>query len=154
MISPETLRRYPFFNFMDDSELKAVAMIAEEVTFEKNALIFHAGDTAVMLYFLEDGSATNFYVVEDGGPRHKELYIGDINPGEIFGISALIEPYVYTATMRADKKCRVIQIEASALRALCEVDKALAYRFMQTVAKTVMLRLEDTRVQLAAAQTK
>jgi len=154
MISPEMLRRYPFFNFMNDSELKAVAMIAEEVVFEKGAIIFNAKEPAVMLYFLEDGSATNFYVVENGGTTHKELYIGDINPGELFGISALIEPYVYTATMRADKKCRVIKIAAAALRAVCEVDTNLAYAFMQATAKTVMQRLEDTRVQLAAAQAK
>jgi CRP-like cAMP-binding protein len=154
MISPELLRRFPFFNFMNDGELKAVAMIAEEVVFEKDAIIFNAKEPAVMLYFLEDGSATNFYVVHNGGTTHKELYIGDINPGELFGISALIEPYTYTATMRADKKCRVIKIEAAALRALCEVDTRLAYSFMQATARTVMQRLEDTRVQLAAAQAK
>jgi CRP-like cAMP-binding protein len=152
MISPELLRRYPFFNFMNDTELKAVAMIAEEVVIEKGAIIFNAKETAQMLYFLEDGSATNFFIVENGGSKHKELYIGEINPGEIFGISALIEPYVYTATMRADKKCRVIRIEASALRALCEVDTRLAYTFMQATAKAVLQRLESTRVQLATAQ--
>ena len=154
MVSPELLRRYPFFNFMDDTELKAVAMIAEEVIIEKGSIIFNAKETARMLYFLEDGSATNFYIVENGGTTHKELYIGEINPGELFGISALIEPYVYTATMRADKKCRVIQIEAASLRALCEVDTRLAYALMQATAKTVIQRLEDTRVQLAAAQVK
>lgn len=152
MISPELLRRYPFFNFMNDNELKAVAMIAEELTLEKDAIIFNANEPASMLYFLEDGSATNFFVVQNGGKLHKELYIGEVNPGEIFGISALIEPYMYTATMRADKKCRVIRIEASALRALCEVDTALAYRFMQATAKAVLQRLGDTRIQLAAAQ--
>lgn len=152
MISPELLRRYPFFNFMNDSELKAVAMIAEEIAFDKDTIIFNSKEPAVMLYFLEDGSATNFYIVENGGKLHKELYIGEVNPGELFGISALIEPYIYTATMRADKKCRVIKIEAAALRALCEVDTSLAYSFMQATAKTVMQRLEDTRVKLAAAQ--
>jgi len=154
MISPELLRRYPFFNFMDDTELKAVAMIAEEIVIEKGVVIFNAKETARMLYFLEDGSATNFFIVENGGATHKELYIGDVNPGELFGISALIEPYIYTATMRADKQCRVIRIEASALRALCEVDTRLAYAFMQATAKTVLQRLEATRVQLAAAQSK
>ena len=35
MISPEILRRYPFFGFMTDAELKAVAMIAEEVSYKE-----------------------------------------------------------------------------------------------------------------------
>ena len=34
MISPELLRRFPFFSFMDDKQLKAVAMIAEEKTYD------------------------------------------------------------------------------------------------------------------------
>jgi len=153
MISPELLRRYPFFGFMDDSELKAVAMIAEEVGFEKDQVIFEAKRPADTLYFMEAGSAGNYFVVENGGKIHKELYIGDINPGEIFGISALIQPYIYTATMKAEKKCRAIRIEASALRALCQVDTRLAYGLMQATAQAVMQRLEDTRIQLAAARS-
>jgi CRP-like cAMP-binding protein len=154
MISPELLRRYPFFYFMNDNELKAVAMIAEEVVIEKGAIIFNAKEPALKLYFLEDGSATCSYIIESDSVDHKELYVGNINPGELFGISALTEPYMYTTATRADKKCRMITIEAAGLRALCEVDTRLAYSFMQATARTLMQRLEDTRVQLAAAQSK
>lgn len=151
MISPELLRHYPFFGFMEDAQLKAIAMIAEESTYEKGQPIFEANQPANTLYFLEDGSASNYFIVKDGGKPVKELYIGDINPGDIFGISALIEPYIYTATMRAEKTCRVIKIEASALRALCEVDLKLSCGLQRAVAKATMERLESTRVQLVAA---
>ena len=33
----------------------------------------------------------------------KEFYAGSINPGEVFGISALIEPYTNNATAKALK---------------------------------------------------
>ncbi len=42
MISPELLRRYPFFGFLGDAQLKAIAMIAEESTYEKDQPIFEA----------------------------------------------------------------------------------------------------------------
>ncbi len=89
--------------------------------------------------------------MKDGGKPVKELYIGDIHPGDIFGISALIEPYIYTATMRAEKTCRIIKIETSALRALCEVDLKLSCGLQRAVAKATMERLHSTRVQLVAA---
>jgi CRP-like cAMP-binding protein len=154
MISPELLRRYPFFGFLDDSQLKAVAMIAEEIAVEKGHLILEADKPAEALYFLLDGSAELCYVVVDPlrPELSKEFYISDINPGEIFGISALVEPYQYTGTIRALSPCRVIKIEAFSLRVLCTKDPDLAYGLMRATAKAAMERLHDTRVQLVAAR--
>lgn len=152
MISPELLRRYPFFGFLNDTQLKAVAMIAEEITIKPGESILEVGKPAEALYFLVEGNAELHYVVEDqfDPTVRKELYISHINPGEIFGISALIEPYQYTGTIRAVGVCRVLQIEAAALRALCEVDLTMAYGLMRQTARAAMERLGDTRVQLAA----
>ncbi len=154
MISPELLRRFPFFGFMQDPELKAVAMIAEELSFKKGDIIVEANKPADALYFLIDGSLPYYMAVTtENVPDYKqEYYIGDVNPGEIFGISAMIEPYFYTAALRVDKPCRVIRIDAPALRALCEVDTRLALGLMKAVAKAAMERLQMTRVQLVAAK--
>jgi CRP-like cAMP-binding protein len=152
MISPELLRRFPFFNFMDESQLKAVAMIAEEMTRQKDELLVEAGKPADHFFFLIDGSVAYYYVVtSEHDPYYKkEYFISDINPGEIFGISALIEPYIFTATMRTDKASRIIRINAAALRALCEVDLHLGIGLNRAVAKAAMERLQHTRVQLIA----
>lgn len=155
MISPELLRRFPFFNFMDDAQLKAVAMIAEELTYKKDEVVVEAGKPADRFFFLIDGSVThNAVVTSEHDPYYrKEYFVSDINPGEIFGISALIEPYIFTATLRTDKATRVIQINASALRALCEVDMKLAVGLNRAVARAAMERLQQTRVLLVAART-
>lgn len=152
MISPELLRRFPFFNFMDDTQLKAVAMISEEITSVKDELIVEDGKAANHFYFLIEGSvAYYFHVTTEHDPYYnKDYYISSINPGEIFGISALIEPHIYTATMRADKPSRYIKIDALSLRALCEVDQRLSCGLNRSVAKAAMERLQDTRVQLVA----
>lgn len=152
MISPELLRRFPFFNFMDDTQLKAVAMISEETTYEKDKLLVEAGKPANQFYFLIEGSVAYFYhVTTEHDPYYnKDYYISSINPGEIFGISALIEPYIFTATMSTEKVSRIIQINASALRALCEVDLRLSCGLSRAVAKAAMERLQHTRVQLVA----
>lgn len=155
MISPEVFRRYPFFGFMNDAQLKGVAMVAEEVVFRPGETILEAGQPAKDLYFLLEGNAEYYYLVttEHDPDYRQEYYISDFDPGDIFGISALIEPYVYTSTVRAGKKgCRAIRLEASALRALCEVDHDLSCGLLRAVAEAAMERLQSTRAQLIAAK--
>ena len=154
MVSTELLRRNPFFGFMDNQQINAVAMIANEIAFEKDATILEHDQPADALYMVIEGSVALYYVVttRNNPSYYAEYYISDIYPGEIFGISALIEPYVYTGTMKASATSRVLNIDASSLRALCTVDAKLAYGLMREVANAAMLRLNDTRVLLVSAR--
>jgi len=153
MISPELLRRYPFFGFLTDKEFKALAMIAEDVRFEKGETLFEADTPAAALYLVVDGLVEFSYVVTDHNQfgLHKEFFLGEHGPGEIVGISALIEPHIYTTAARVSSPgCELVRIEAAALRALCEVDNNLAYRLMRETARLAIQRLHDTRGLLAA----
>jgi CRP-like cAMP-binding protein len=154
MVSVKHLRRYSFFDFMGDNELEAVAKIAVENKYKKDDVIIEAGESADTFYFLAEGNLAYYYVVTIGNDPYykKEHYISNINAGEIFGISALIEPYRYTATLRVDSPSRVIMIVAEDLRTLCDADPKLAYGLMQAVAKAAIERLEVTRIQLIAAR--
>jgi CRP-like cAMP-binding protein len=156
MIPLELLRRFPFFSFMDDKELKAVATIAQDLHLEPDGVLVEADKPADALYFLVEGHMPYYMVVTTKHipDYHREYFIGYINPEEIFGISALIEPYQFTATLRVEKPCRLIRIDASALRALCEVDSHLAVGLMKAVAEAAMERLQMTRVQLVAERMK
>ena len=154
MVPVQHLRRYDFFDFMGEKELRAVAAIAEEKEYLQDELIVEAGHPADTFYFLADGNIAYYYVVTIGNDPYykKEYHISDINAGEIFGISALIQPYQYTATLRADTPSRVIEITASDLRSLCDSDPKMAYGLMQAVATAAIERLEATRIQLIAAR--
>lgn len=154
MISPELLRRYPFFGFLNETQVKAVAMIAEEFELVKGETLFENERPASALYLLVEGSVELYYLVGDeGDPKlHKEFYISDINPGEVFGISALIEPYTYTSTGRVASPGRAVKIEGAGLRALCELDCEMGYGLMRQLARAALERLHDTRIQLAAAR--
>lgn len=156
MVSFELLRRFPFFSFLDDKELKAVATIAQELNPKANDVLIESDKPADALFFLIEGHLPYYMIVttEHIPDYQKEYFIGYINPNEIFGISALIEPYRYTATLRAESSSRVIKIEAPALRALCEVDSHLSIGLMKAIAQTAMERLQMTRVQLVAETMK
>ncbi len=152
MVSLGLLQRFPFFSFMNEKQLKAIAMIAEELSLEPGDVLVEANMPADAFYFVTRGNLPYYMVVtsEHIPDYRREYFVGYINPEEIFGISALLEPYRYTATMRADKPCKVIKIDAPALRALCEVDSQLSVGLMRAVAIAAMERLQMTRVLLVA----
>lgn len=156
MVSPELLRRFRFFSFMDDKELKAVFTIAHVLHLKPGDVLVESNTPADALYFLIEGHLPYYMIVttEHLPDYRREYFVGYLNPEEIFGISALLEPYHYTATIRADEPCRVIKIDAPALRALCEVDAHLSVGLMKAVAQAAMERLEMTRVQLVAEMLK
>lgn len=154
MISPELLKKHAFFGPLTDSHLRALAMIAEEVSFEAGAVIIEADTPVNGLYLLTSGHVDLYAVSQDKhDPKlRKEFLVGEVNPGEPFGISALIEPYLAIAQVRADTACKAIKIEAPGLRALCEVDHDLGYALTRQMARAAMERLAYTQVQLAAAR--
>jgi CRP/FNR family transcriptional regulator, cyclic AMP receptor protein len=153
MISPEILRRYGFFAGLSDAHLKEIAMISEKVVYEKGATIFEECDDADMLYILQDGNIDLFYRSEEEyhPTSSKEFLIGEINPGEIFGVSAMLDPYSLSATARTAVTSTIIKIDAKPLRKMMEGEPALGFRVMLQISKALMERLAATRVQLAAA---
>jgi len=154
MVSPELLRRYPFFGHLDDAHLKSIAMLTEEIACGKDETLFEENQPANALYFLIEGSVDLRYVVtnRDDPRQRKEFFVSEVNPGEPFGISALIEPYCYVATVRSNRQSRVLKIDGAALRALCEVESTIGHTLTRQIAKAAMARLHETRIQLIAAR--
>ena len=102
MISPEILRKHPFFGFLKDADYDKIAVIAEEVSWEKDDKIFEIGSSAVSLFLLQKGGVELHYSVVDeiDNDLRKDFYVGDINPDELFGLSGLIEPFKFTGTIK------------------------------------------------------
>jgi CRP-like cAMP-binding protein len=150
MVSQELLRRHAFFASFDEAQRKAIAQITDELHCPAGATFFEEGGSADALFLLLSGSVDlYFHVLTE---QHKELLIGEVNPGEPFAISALIPPHILQHTARAAKMCHVLKINARALRALCDKDTPLGYILMRHVTEAAMERLHFTRIQLAAAQ--
>jgi CRP-like cAMP-binding protein len=153
MISIELLRMYPFFGRLGYEQLKALAMIAEEIKLEDGQVVLEEGKPADALYFLVEGSVVLYHPV--GSPRttggSTEVPVCEINPGEPFSISALIEPHVLTSTARSSGVSRVIRLMVEDLKSAFAQDARLECLMIRCVAEAAMGRLNSTRVQLAAA---
>ena len=153
MISVELLRRYPFFGRLGYEQLQALALIADEIQLEDGQVVIEEGKPADALFFLVEGSVTLFHPM--GSPRLEggipEVPICEINPGEVFSISALVEPHVLTSTGRSNGESRVIRLAVEDLNAAFAQDPKLECLIVRCVAEAAMDRLSSTRVQLAAA---
>ncbi len=151
MVSLELLRRNPFFALLTDDQLKAIAMIAEEKIYPKEALLVKENTPATKLILLLEGDVDLVYSGGGEGAISNAL-VGSIAPGEMLGVSSLIEPYVYISSARATVPAKVVEIDGPAVRALMQVDKLLGYALMRNVAAAVLERLKYTQVELAAAR--
>jgi CRP-like cAMP-binding protein len=147
MISPEVLRRYPYFAQIGEESLKAVAKIADEKLVPAGTHMFSEGDPADTMNIVVRGEVNVQYVLGNGERRTVDTLVD----GDILGWSALVEPYRYTAVGTASKDTQLVAIQAAKLRELCARDPLMGYRLTSQIAKLLAHRLERARVQLAAA---
>jgi CRP-like cAMP-binding protein len=145
MISPEVLRRYPYFADVKEDSLKEVAMISNEETISAGTRLFEEEDKADNLYIIVDGEIDVQYTLGSGELRTVDTVV----PGELVMWSALVEPYRSTAVGIARNDTKLVKIDGQKLRELCESDHDLGYRMLICVTKLLANRLEGARVQLA-----
>ena len=152
MISPEILRRYPFFNRFNATQLKRLAMLAEEERVPADTTLFERGQPARAMYLLLEGNIELYDEAQDQfDPSIKlSFYVGSVEAGEIAGMSAVIPPYRLTATARTSTPCRLIRFDGARLREEMRAECAFAAALLIPVAQTALERLGACRTLLAA----
>jgi CRP/FNR family cyclic AMP-dependent transcriptional regulator len=145
VISPEVLRRYPYFAGIAEESLKRLAMIAEEKTVPANSVMFREGDPAGHLSVILKGEVNIQYMLGNGELRTVDTLV----EGDLLMWSALVEPYKATALGTTTKETKLVRIDAVKLRLLCQQEPTLGYCLMTQVARLLAHRLEGARVQLA-----
>jgi CRP/FNR family transcriptional regulator, cyclic AMP receptor protein len=148
MISTEILRRYPYFTAADDEELRALAVIFEEVAVPAGTVMYREDDKADKLYILVEGEVDIQYTLGSGELRTADTIL----PGELLMWSALVEPYKSTAVVTARQNSRLIAVDADELRAYCATDYKVANEVLHHLAKMLATRLEGARIQLATIE--
>jgi CRP-like cAMP-binding protein len=154
MVSSDIIRGYVEFGTLNESQLKSIAAITSEVKLKPGDIIFHEGKPASALYLLTAGKVELYYVVEETIFNvSKEFGVGEIKPGELFGLSALFEPYRYETTAKVIHEGVMLCIDGLDLRKLMEKDKDLALLLMQQMVRILNHKLQTTRAELASTRT-
>lgn len=159
MVSPELIRRYPFFAGLSRDQIKVLAEAAEEETVEAGHYFFHEGETLPCFCIALEGAIAVVIELPARGVEHKlsdqfsrqlqteDVVVSTVGPGETFGWSALVPPHKATAGVKATTAARVIHFHADKLLRAFEEDCEFGYLMMQKVAQVVRDRLRDTRIQ-------
>ncbi len=123
-------------------QIKALGKIE---SYGPDAVICSEGVEARTFYLVEDGRVA----VESQVARGMRFPLSIVYPGQAFGWSALVPPYVYTATVLSLSDTRVIAIDQEALLSLMKSDTSLGFIVIQNVACVVASRLRTMELALA-----
>lgn len=162
MISPELLRRYPFFSGLTRDRIVALAMVANEETLESGHYFFYERDKLRKLFLVIDGKVDIVISIPDrsqvqntaeqilGNFITEDITVSTIGSGQIFAWSALIPPYISTAGAKAATPCRVVAFDSEELFRIFQEDCRFGYLMIQKVANVIRQRLHDMRIQSVA----
>ena len=146
VITPEILRTFPLFAGLSETELRSLSIIANKTSFQRGDTIFKQNQPAHTLYLLLDGWV-DIVVNTDTQADHHEL-VTTLSPGDIFGWSAVVDPYRYTASATCASPVEAIEFKGSDLLGLFELDPRLCCIIMRRVCQVVANRLRATRLQM------
>jgi CRP-like cAMP-binding protein len=162
MVSPELIRRYPFFAGLSMKHITALAQAAEEINIAKGSYLFHEGHELTAMYLLLEGAVgivmelpardTVHHVADQltGEMETEDILVTHIGPGDVFGWSALLPPHQATAGGKALVPCRVVAFDGPKLVQTFVDDNEFGYLMLQKAANVIRQRLHDMRIESLA----
>jgi len=138
------LNRTWFASELAPETQKRLARLGTVQDFEADEVILHEGEDASEMGILVTGRlALRTFVPERGF-----VTILSVEPGDIFGWSAVLADTKAQSTVVAAESSRALVIPGEALRAALKEDHALAASLYPQVLRAVARRLRATRLQL------
>ncbi len=110
MVSPELIRRYPFFAGLSMEQIVTLAKAANAVTVDAEHYFFREDEALDHFYVVVEGAVDIMVDLPDenagesvsqqltGNFQTKESVLSSIGPGEMFAWSALIPPHNATSS--------------------------------------------------------
>ena len=128
---------------LDDIE----SLFTEKRAFEQYEEIFAEGDTGDGAYFILDGRVSVITFAKD----FKEIVLGELEAGQIFGEMALIDDKPRSASVIPITTCKVAFMPKKQFEYLIQIKSDLAYRFMSSVCLSIfrhILRLNTLYLEV------
>jgi CRP-like cAMP-binding protein len=162
MISPELIRRYPFFAGLNMDQINKLSKLANEEIVETGHYFFHDDEELDYFYLAVEGAVAIVFELPERDVEHKisdqfmrklktkDVVISTVSPGDVFGWSGLIPPYTATAGSKALTPCRVITFNRKEIVELFNEDCEFGYLMTQKAAQVIRERLRDFRIESLA----
>lgn len=159
MVSPELIRRYPFFSCLSHEQLVTMAKVATDQPTPAGHRFFDEGEELKEFHLVVEGAVSIAISVTDpdvsqdvsdqltGEMKTKDITVSTVGTGDIFGWSALLPPTAASAAAVAVTPCRTIGFDCRALRDSFKKDPEFALLMTLKAAQVVRDRLRDMRIE-------
>ncbi len=131
----DTIQESELFKGVSQRVINEIGKTCEELTYKKDSTIFNAGEEARDLYELVDGN------VDIVMPERSVVHLTATRAGQIFGWSALVEPYLYTASAKCTTDTKVIRISKDSIESTIKRHPEEGLAVLQHLAGIIAKRL-------------
>lgn len=142
----DRLAAHPFLKGIAIEHIKVLAQSAVPTRFEKDHVIFKAGEPANGFYLIESGSVALEGSVFEHGPIATDV----VSAGEPLGWSWLFPPYLWHFDARATESTTAICLPTVLLRQHRDEDPALSHELFRRACEVMARRLQVARRKLLA----
>jgi CRP/FNR family transcriptional regulator, cyclic AMP receptor protein len=142
------LAQHPFLKGLEERHVKVLAQSAMPTHFEKDQVIFKAGEPANGFYLIEKGSVVLEGSALDDGP----VTTDQVGSGEPLGWSWLFPPFLWHFDARATEPTTALCFPAIALRQHRDEDPELSHELFKRTCEVMVRRLQAARAKLIASQ--
>ena len=133
----ETIQESELFRGVSPRVFTEIAKESEEMTFRKGTILFSTGDNAQDIYELVEGSV-------DLMALEKEIvHLTVSRSGQIFGWSALVEPYERTATAKCTADTKVVRMSRDSIERTIERHPHEGLAILKNLIRIVAQRLRE-----------
>jgi len=146
MVTVQRLKEFELFKGLTDGDLKKIAELCQVQTMHEGDRILEEGTRATNLHICCSGKVDIVTWVKK--PWNKYVRIHQALPGEVFGWSALVAPYNYSASAVCVEDGEEIRIKGNDLLALLHDRPHLGYTIMENLAADIGARLVQMRRSL------
>lgn len=162
MISPEMIRRYPFFAGLNTEQIDTIAKEGEDLEVPEGHIFHRSNEALAHFYIVVSGEIGIFLERTARNVKHgiaeqltgqiqtEDVVVSVVRPGEIFGWSSLLPPYSATAGSKAIVDSKVIAFNTKELLRVFETDCQFGYIMSQKLAQVIHTRLQDRRTESLA----
>jgi CRP-like cAMP-binding protein len=147
MTTIQELKAFKLFHGLNDDELDRIAPLCEERNLKEGAICFLQGASASELHLCRNGKVN--IVVKHFEAPSIYVKIHTASGGEAFGWSALVEPYLYTASAICAESTDEIYVRRANLFKLFDQFPHMGLTFMKNLTALVRFRLMEYEHRLS-----
>src|SRR5690625_3322071 len=126
-VSQLCVAKVPFFNHLEEAEMKKIASISKHHTYKKGEIIYHAHDPLDYLFIVHIGRVKIYQLFESG----KEQVLRLLEPGEFFGELALFTEKKLESYAEAIEETNICMIHRSKMQALMTEHPTIAIKILE-----------------------